>query len=117
MCGRQTNRGRGQNVAAWPTAIPSNHLSLCRHVHCHPADGVFDPRDTLVHAIKFSPNILVEVSNEVENREITSCDIERQWQETIAYIICLLSAQHHTLGDWVAATKFKTAKINSGGFA
>ena len=36
--------------------------------------------------------------------------------ETIDYIICLSLAQHRALVDWVAATKFKTTKINSGGF-
>ena len=54
------NRGHGQNiVAAWPKA---NNLSLC--CQCHPANGAFDSRDTLVHAI--SLNILAEVSKEVK---------------------------------------------------
>ena len=88
MCGRQTSRGHGQSVAAWPIAVKSNHLSLCRH--CHPADGAFDSRDT------------------------ASCDIEHQWQETIHYIIRLSSAQRHALVDWVAATKFKRRKLILG---
>ena len=63
------DRGCGQNiVAAWPKAVQSNELSLCRH--CHPADGAFDSRDTLVHAI--SPNVLAEVSKEVETNEVAS---------------------------------------------
>ena len=36
--------------------------------------------------------------------------------ETIDYIIHLSLAQHRALVDWVAATKFKIMKINSGGF-
>ena len=62
------DRGRGQNiVAAWPEAVQSNELSLCHH--CHPADDTFDSRDALVHAI--SPNVLAEVSKEVEMSEVT----------------------------------------------
>ena len=63
------NRGHGQNiVATWPEAIQSNKLSLCHH--CHPADGAFDSRDTLVHAI--SPNVLAELSKEVKMSEVAS---------------------------------------------
>ena len=64
MSRRQTDWGHGQNiVAAWPAALLNNKLSLCRH--CHPAYGAFD---SLVLAI--SPNILAEVSKEVEKSEI-----------------------------------------------
>ena len=110
-CRRWTNRGLGQNMAC---TVPSTESSLYHHYHL--ADGIFDSRDTLVHAI--SPNVLTEVSKEVEKR--TQCDIEHRLingtRETIDYIICLLLVQHRTLVDWVAATKSKTTKINSGGF-
>ena len=69
MCGRRIDRGRGQNiVVAWPLAVLSNKLSHSRH--CHPADGAFDSRDTLVHAI--SPNVLTEVSKEIKKSKIAS---------------------------------------------
>ena len=69
ICAEGGRQGHGQNiVAAWPEAIQSNELSLCHH--CHPADGTFDSRDTLVHAI--SPNVLAEVSKDVETSEVAS---------------------------------------------
>ena len=61
------DRRRGQNiVVTCPEAVQNNELSLC--LHCHPTDGAFDSRDTLVHAI--SPNVLTEVSKEVETSEV-----------------------------------------------
>ena len=61
------DRGCGQNiVAAWPEAVQSNKLFVCHH--CHPVDVAFDSRDTLDHAI--SPNVLAEVSKEVEVSEV-----------------------------------------------
>ena len=68
MCGRRTDRQHGQNIMTQygPAAVSMDPLSLCRH--CHPADGAFDFRDTLVHAI--SPNVFAEVSKEVEKSEI-----------------------------------------------
>ena len=59
--------GRAKHCGCSCSMDPSNELSLC--CHCHLADGAFDSRDTLVHAV--SPNILAEVSKEVEKREIT----------------------------------------------
>ena len=49
-----------------PQLFRVTKLSLCHH--CHLADGTFNSRDTLVHAI--SPNILTEVSKEVKKSEI-----------------------------------------------
>ena len=56
------------SVAYSHSVDSSNKLSICRH--CHPADGAFNsrPRDTLIQAI--SPNVLSEVSKEVEKSEI-----------------------------------------------
>ena len=69
MCGKWVIGGVAKNIlAVWPEAVQSNKLSLCRH--CHPADGTFNSRDTLVHAI--SPTILAEVSKEVEMSEVAS---------------------------------------------
>ena len=61
-----------------------------------------------------SPNVFAEVNKDDEKSKITLS--KHEWQETIDYIISLSLAQHHVLVDWVAATKFKTTKINSGGF-
>ena len=43
----KVHREHDQNImAAWSVAVSSNDLSLYRQ--CHPADGVFNPRDTLM---------------------------------------------------------------------
>ena len=112
--------GRGQKniVAAWPApaAIPRirvmNMLSLCRH--CHPADGTFDSGDTLVHVLFLQ--ISLQRWAKKSKRARSHCNVKHQWQETIDYIIRFSVVQRCTLVDRVAATKFKTTKINSGGF-
>ena len=108
MCRRWTDKGCGQNtVAVWPAPFRVTNR-LCHH--CHPADGTFDSRDTLVDAI--SPNVLTEVSKEVEKSEIAL-----QYRTSIIdYIIHLSLAKCCALVDWVTTMKFKTTKINSGGF-
>ena len=91
-------------------AIPSSELSLCRH--CHPADGAFNSRGTLVHAI--SPNVLTEVSKEVKKSEIASryqASMVRNHQ--LDYIICLSLVAVLSACRLGAATKFKTMKIEN----
>ena len=82
--------------------VLSKNLSLCRH--CHPANGTFNPRDTLAHAI--SPNVFTEVSKEVEESEITS-----QYRVSMARNLIVGAASHLWTG---LQTKFQPHKLILG---